>query len=99
MIMTSNGKGSESLARDTAFAAFIIVCNGIVGLCLLVGALRFRIIEFRVEGVTAALATLTAIATLALVLPSFTTTTPGPVFSPGQLAFAGIASLILYGVF
>jgi Ca2+:H+ antiporter len=33
------------------------------------------------------------------VLPSFTTTTAGPTYSGSQLAFAGIASLTLYGVF
>ncbi len=99
MIMSSGGAGASTLARDTVFAAFIIVCNGVIRLCLLVGALRHRVVEFTVEGVTAALATLTAVATLALVLPSFITTSPGPTFSPAQLAFAGVVSLILYGVF
>ena len=55
--------------------------------------------EFRVEGVTAALATLTAVAALALVFPTFTTSTPGATYSGAQLAFAGLASLALYGVF
>ncbi|MEV0583311.1 hypothetical protein [Nonomuraea sp. NPDC050310] len=99
MLMSSGGPDTSSLARDTVFAAFMIVCNGVVGLCLLVGALRHRVVEFKVEGVTAALATLCAVATLSLVLPSFTTSTPGPTFSAAQLAFAGVASLILYAVF
>ncbi|WP_084960476.1 calcium:proton antiporter [Thermoactinospora rubra] len=99
MLMTSGGPEAGSLARDTVFAAFMIVCNGVVGLCLLAGALRHRVVEFKVEGVTAALATLSAVATMSLVLPSFTTSSPGPTFSPPQLAFAGIASLTLYAVF
>lgn len=99
MIMSTGGPGSDTLARDTVFAAFIIVCNGVVGLCLLVGALKHHTVEFRVEGVTAALATLTAVAALALVLPSFTTTAPGPVYTPAQLGFAGVTSLVLYAVF
>src|SRR5689334_12455470 len=66
MLMTST-KGSPTLARDTVFSAFMIVCNGVVGLCLLVGAVRHRTVAFRVEGVTTALATVTAVATLALV--------------------------------
>ncbi|MBE1606702.1 calcium:proton antiporter [Actinopolymorpha pittospori] len=99
MLMTSGGPGTSSLARDTVFSAFMIVCNGVIGLCLLVGGLRHRVVEFRVEGVTGALATLSAVATLALVLPSFTTSTPGPTYSTAQLAFAGIAALTLYGVF
>jgi Ca2+:H+ antiporter len=99
MLMTSAPQGAPTLARDTVFAAFMIVCNGVVGLCLLVGALRHRVVEFKVEGTTAALATLTAVATLALVFPSFTTTTAGNTYSGAQLAFAGVASLILYSVF
>lgn len=99
MLMTSAPEGPSPLARDTVFAAFMIVCNGVVGLCLLVGALRHREVEFQVEGVTAALATLSAVATLALVLPSFTTSSPGPTYSGPQLAFAGVASLVLYGSF
>jgi Ca2+:H+ antiporter len=99
MLMSSGAPGASSLARDTVFAAFMIVCNGVIGLCLLVGALRHRVLEFRVEGTTGALATLTAVATLALVLPSFTTSSLGPTFSSAQLAFAGVASLTLYVVF
>ncbi|GAA4068772.1 calcium:proton antiporter [Nonomuraea soli] len=99
MLMTGGGGDTSALARDTVFAAFMIVCNGVVGLCLLVGGLRHRVVEFKVEGVTATLATLSAVATLSLVLPAFTTSTPGPTFSGPQLAFAGVASLVLYGVF
>lgn len=99
MLMSAGGDGAPTLARDTVFAAFMIVCNGVVGLCLLVGALRHRVVAFRVEGVTGALATLSALATLALVLPSFTTSSAGPTFSTPQLAFAGVASLVLYGTF
>jgi Ca2+:H+ antiporter len=99
MLMSSGGAGASSLARDTVFAAFMIVCNGVVGLCLLVGAVRHHVLEFRVAGTTGALATLTAVATLALVLPSFTTSSPGGSFTGTQLAFAGVASLTLYGVF
>ncbi|MDI1463568.1 ionic transporter y4hA [Catellatospora sp. KI3] len=99
MLMTSAGEGPSSLARDTVFAAIMIVCNGVMGLCLLLGALRHGEVEFRVEGVTAALATLAAVATLALVLPFFTTSSPGPTFTGAQLAFDGVASLVLYGSF
>jgi Ca2+:H+ antiporter len=98
-LMISGGDRAATLARDTVFAAFMIVCNGVVGLCLVAGALRHHELEIRVEGVTATLATLTAVAALALVLPTFTTSTSGPTYTAGQLAFAGIASLALYGVF
>ncbi|MEO6748870.1 MAG: ionic transporter y4hA [Casimicrobiaceae bacterium] len=98
-LMLAGGKAANSLARDTVFAAIMIVCNGVIGLCLIVGGLRHHVMAFRVDGTSPALAALASLAGLALVLPSFTTTTAGPSFSGSQLAFAGVASLALYGVF
>ena len=94
------GKGDTAgLARDTVFAAVMIVCNGIVGLCLLTGGVRHFEQGFQVEGANAALAVLAALTTLTLVLPNFTTSAAGPVFSTSQLVFAGVVSLVLYGAF
>ena len=87
-----------SLARDTVFAALMISCNGIVGICLLSGGVRHHIQGFQVEGASAALAVLAALTTLTLILPNVVTT-PGPVFSTSQLVFAGIISLVLYGAY
>jgi Ca2+:H+ antiporter len=98
-LMVSGGPKTASLARDTVFAAVMITCNGIVGLSLLVGALRSRVVSFNAEGMGAALATIATVATLSLVLPTFTTSRPGPEFSPAQLTFAALASLGLYLLF
>ena len=98
-LMLAGGASANTLARDTVFSAVMIVCNGIVGLCLVVGGLRHGVLAFRVEGTSPALASLGTLAGLALVLPTFTTTTTGPTYSSSQLAFAGITSLALYGVF
>jgi Ca2+:H+ antiporter len=98
-LMISGSKGSESLARDTVFAAVMITCNGIVGIALLIGAVRFQLTIFNAEGTGAALATVATLATLSLVLPNFTTSHPGPEFTASQLTFAGIASLALYVAF
>ncbi|MFC4532494.1 calcium:proton antiporter [Sphaerisporangium dianthi] len=98
-LMTSGGSSAASLARDTVFAAVMITCNGIVGLSLLLSALRNRVAEFNPEGTGAALATVITLATLCLVLPAFTTSTPGPEFSGPQLVFAAVASLALYALF
>ena len=87
------------LARDTVFSAVMIVCNGIVGLCLLWGGARHHEQGFQVLGASAALAALAALTTLTLILPNVATSVPGPVFSTSQLAFAGIVSLLLYGGF
>ncbi|MGW0896900.1 calcium:proton antiporter, partial [Streptomyces goshikiensis] len=98
-LMADGGPKTASLARDTVFAAVMITCNGIVGLSLLVGALRTRVAVFNAEGSGAALSTVATLAVLSLVLPTFTTSKPGPEFSTAQLTFAAVASLSLYGVF
>src|SRR4029450_875356 len=98
-LMISGGEKTQTLARDTVFAAVMITCNGILGLSLLVGAIRRRIAVFNPEGTGGALAAVATIATLSLVLPSFTTSRPGPEFSPAQLGFAAVASLALYLLF
>ncbi|SDZ29452.1 Ca2+:H+ antiporter [Micromonospora pattaloongensis] len=98
-LMISGGGKTSSLARDTVFAAVMITCNGILGLCLLSGALRRRVAIFNSEGTGAALATVATLATLSLVLPTFTTSKLGSEFSTPQLAFAAVASLGLYGLF
>lgn len=98
-LMASGGDKASSLARDTVFAAVMITCNGILGLSLVVGSLRHHVQEFRVRASNSALAVMTALVTLSLVLPTFTTSAPGPQFSPAQLAFAGVVSLVMYGVF
>ncbi|MCF3106420.1 ionic transporter y4hA [Streptomyces roseoverticillatus] len=98
-LMADGGDKSSSLARDTVFAAVMITCNGIVGLSLLVGALRRRVAVFNAEGTGAAFGTVATLAGLSLALPTFTTSTPGPRFSTAQLVFAAAASLTLYGLF
>jgi Ca2+:H+ antiporter len=77
----------------------MLVCNGVVGLCLLLGSVRHHAQGFRLQGASGALAVLAALTTLTLVVPNFTTTSPGPVFTNSQLAFVGVVSLVLYGVF
>ncbi|CAM5493792.1 hypothetical protein SGRIM128S_02638 [Streptomyces griseomycini] len=98
-LMLDGGDKSATLARDTVFAAVMITCNGILGLSLLVGSLRHGTAVFNPEGTGAALATVATLATLSLVLPTFTTSKPGPEFSTVQLTFAAVSSLILYGLF
>ena len=98
-LMVSSSSETATLARDTVFAAVMITCNGILGLSVLIGALRRRVAVFNAEGTATALATVITLATLSLVLPRFTTSEPGPEFSPAQLAFAAVASLALYALF
>jgi Ca2+:H+ antiporter len=98
-LMLAGGEAAAELARNTLFATIMIICNGVVGLCLLLGATRYGEQEFRVQGAGAAFSVLIALAALTLVLPAFTTSTPGGTYSIPQLLFAGVASLALYGMF
>ncbi|MGH7427896.1 MAG: calcium:proton antiporter [Candidatus Methylomirabilaceae bacterium] len=98
-LMLSGGITASTLARDTVYATVMIVCNGVVGLCLLMGSLRHHVLAFRVEGTAPALSVLATLTILTLVLPTFTSSTPGPTLSPAQLVFVGVVSLTLYGIF
>jgi Ca2+:H+ antiporter len=98
-LMLAGGAGAAAVARDTVFSAIMIICTGVVGLCLLVGGLRHREQSFRVEGAHASLSALVALACLTLVLPTFTTSTSGGTYSASQLMFAGAASLALWLAF
>jgi Ca2+:H+ antiporter len=90
---------NENLARDTVFAAIMITTNGIVGLALLVKALKQKTAVFNANGVSGALAALVALSVLTLVLPSVTVSSPGPTFTKIQLLFAAIVSLAIYITF
>src|SRR3954453_7626696 len=88
LMVSAHGKDTSALARDTVFAAVMITANGIVGLALLVGALRHHLAHFNPEGTGSALATVITLASVTMVLPRFTSSTPGPEFSGAQLTFA-----------
>ncbi len=98
-LMLSDSGDAASLARDTVFAAIMIILNLIIGLCLLLGGIRHHEQFFTLRGISAALAVLASMAVLVLVLPNFTTTIAGPSLSTGQLLTIGAASLILYAGF
>lgn len=91
--------GTSTVARDTVFAAIMIVLNGIVGLSLLVGGIRHHSQNFQPASAGAALGVLATLAVLCLVLPNYTIAEPGPVYNPVQLAFVACVSLLLYGLF
>ena len=98
-LMIAGGEEAAALARDTVFAAVMIILNGIIGLCLLVGGLKHNEQSFSLDGVSAALVALGAIVVLTLVFPNYTVTTPGPYYSPSQLVLIAIVSLVIYGAF
>jgi Ca2+:H+ antiporter len=98
-IMLGEKTAVTTLARDTVFAVVMIVCNGLVGLCILAGGLRYREQDIQVSGSSLYLSVLSVLATITLIMPNYTLTTPGPVFSTGQLGFVSAVTILLYGVF
>jgi Ca2+:H+ antiporter len=92
-------KEVPTLARDTVFAVIMIVCNGLVGVCIFIGGLRYREQDVHVSGANLYLSVLFTLATITLVLPNYTLTTPGPIYSRAQLEFVSVVTILLYGVF
>ena len=85
-----------TLLRDTIHAVVVLVLHGVAGLCIVVGALRHREQEFRVQGAQAYLIVLLPMVAITLVLPNFTTSAPGPYYTNVQLAFVGVTCLLLW---
>ena len=98
-LMVAGGENAAYLARDTIFAAIMLILNGILGLCLLIGGWKYREQFFGKKSANTALIVLVSILVLTLVLPNFTTSTPGPTYNDAQLIFVAIASLVLYSAF
>lgn len=98
-LMLSDAGDASALARDTVFAAIMIILNGIVGLCLLAGGATHGEQRFSLRGASAALNVLAAMAVLSLVMPNYVSSAPGPLYSPSQLIMVAVVSLILYGTF
>ena len=98
-MMLAGGESSDDIARDTIFSAVMITCNGVVGLCLLVGGLRHVEQSFRIEGTGSGLAALAVLCTLVLIVPTFTVSEPASAYTTPQLIFVAISSLALWLVF
>src|SRR4029453_554028 len=97
--MMLGDKPQPALARDTVFAVVMIVCNGLVGVCIFIGGLRYREQDFQVSGANLYLSVLFVLATITLIMPNYTLTAPGPVYSAAQLGFVDLVTLMLYAVF
>lgn len=98
-LMLVGGEKTISLARDTVFAAVMLIFNGILGLCLLLGGAKHKEQFFHKTSVSTALVSLLAITVLTLVLPNYTTSIEGPIYSTPQMVFVAFACLVIYGTF
>ncbi|CAB4548562.1 unannotated protein [freshwater metagenome] len=99
VLVIDNPEGTTNLARDTVFAAIMITLGLIMGGSIVIKSLRLKFSTFNPEGAVPALAALGALSVLSLVLPSFTTSSPGPTFTTTQLIFAAVTSIVIYTIF
>ena len=98
-LMISGGQQAEALARDTVFSATMLILNGIIGICLFIGGLRFREQSFSKHSATIGLVSIVSILVFTMIFPSYTTSVEGPYFSKPQLVFVSITCLIIYASF
>ncbi len=98
-LMISGGNEAIYLARDTVYAATMLILNGIVGLCLFIGGLKHHEQTFSKHSVNIALVSLVSIIVFSLVLPTFTKSIAGPYYSSSQLLFASVACILIYASF
>ena len=98
-MMVAGGDDMAALPRDAIYAAVMIICNGVVGICILLGALAHHEQTFRVEGAGAGLAALIVMSTLSLILPAFTISSPSGTYTTSQLSFVAGASAVLWAIF
>lgn len=98
-MMLGGGETASGLARDTVYAAVMIILNGLIGASLLVGGRKHHEQGFKLEGINAALGTLSVIVTFTLILPNYSASAPGPVYTTGQLIFVAIVTLLLFVAF
>ena len=95
----STGHGSPTLARDAMYGVVMIMLNGMVGLTLLIGALKYKEQDYNLQGASSFLAVILPLAVIGLVLPNYTSSSPDQTFSTLQAAFLVIVSVALYGIF
>src|SRR5262249_13975649 len=93
--MVLHHDNNPTLARDTIFATVMILVNGLVGLSLLIGGLRYGEQRYNVKSSKAFLTMLFALTGLALILPDAVT----PTQESRLEVFLVIDSLVLYAFF
>ncbi len=95
-LMIAGGDNAVYLARDTVFAAIMLILTGILGGSLLIGGIKHKVQFFHKKSLSTALVTLMSILVLTMILPNFTTSSEAGTYTTSQLIFVAIASLVLY---
>jgi len=98
-LMVAGGEHATTYARDTVFAAIMLILNGILGICIWIGGVKYREQFFARTSATTYLVSLVAILVMTLILPNFTTSKHGPYYTHSQLIFVSFACLVIYSTF
>jgi Ca2+:H+ antiporter len=98
-LMLTEAEDAETLARDTAYAAVMVILTGVMGACLLAGTIKHHAQDFKASGASGAISALTVLVVLTLVLPRFTRSTAGPTYTTAQLLVMSAIALVLYATF
>jgi Ca2+:H+ antiporter len=97
--LVMDGAHDPALVRDTIFAVIMILLNGMVGLSLLLGGWRHLEQQLNLLGANTYLGVIIPLTVFSLILPNYTSTTPGPTLAAAQEVFVAVVSLGLYAVF
>ncbi len=98
-ILLSSSEKVSSLPRDTIYATVMIICNGVVGLCLLIGGMHHKEQYFKIEGTGPGFAALATLSVLVLIMPLYTVSSTEGTYTNSQLLFVAISSLLLWIIF
>ncbi len=95
-MMRQSSASAPTIARDTVFAALMILTNGVVGVSIWLGGLKHKELGFQTVGTSSLMGVLVTLTVLTMVLPNYTVSTTGPTFTSSQLIFVSIASIMIY---
>ncbi len=94
-----HGENNPALVRDTLFSVVMIIMGGMVGISLLLGALRHWELTFNLQGANAYLSVIIPLAAFSLILPDLTLSTTGPTLTGLQKVMVGAMAAGLYIIF
>lgn len=93
------GEANPVLARDTMFAVVMTVLNGLVGITLLIGGVKYHTQKYNLDGLKSYLVAIVPLALLCLVLPNFTSVSESGAMSHSLTVTLVLTSIVLYAVF
>ena len=91
--------GNPAVARDSMFAVIMLIMNGLVGGCIVLGTWKRGEVTFNADSALAYMPMLITLTTITMVLPRLTRSAEGGWMSNGMEVFVGGGSLAMYASF